>query len=91
MHMLRLKWGMIAVLMGLCLALPMFARDTRLLIRVRPSQAYVFVDGAGKGDASFSGNRRLLLAHVAPVFPNPPLKCEAWERNTTWLKLRSRS
>lgn len=66
--MRNFKWGLTALLLfiGLATALPAFARDTRIHIRVRPSQAYVFVDGVGKGDASFSGNRRLILAHMAP-------------------------
>ena len=68
MQMRRFKWGFIALLMvaGLALSHPALARDNRILIRVKPSQAYIFVDGLGKGDASASGNRRILLVHVGP-------------------------
>ena len=68
MHMRTFKWGIAALLLLVVLGLsyPAFARDTRILIRVKPSQAYIFVDGAGKGDASLSGFHRLLLGKVAP-------------------------
>ena len=66
--MRNFKWGLTALLLtiGLTAALSAFARDSRILIQVRPSQAYIFVDGQGKGDASTSGNRKILLVQVAP-------------------------
>jgi len=54
------------LLVGLVLAHPAYAKDGKLRIRVNPSQAYVFVDGVGKGDASLSGLRELRLKHVSP-------------------------
>ena len=66
--MRNFKRGLTALLLtiGFALAIPTSAKDTRILIRVIPSQAYIFVDGLGKGDASTSGSRRILLARVAP-------------------------
>jgi outer membrane protein OmpA-like peptidoglycan-associated protein len=54
------------VMVGLLSTQPALAKDARLRIRVRPSQAYIFVDGAAKGDASMSGHRTLLLRDMSP-------------------------
>jgi outer membrane protein OmpA-like peptidoglycan-associated protein len=65
-HNLKMTILPLVVLAGVVLAPPAFSKDARLRIRVRPSQAYIFVDGAGKGDASYSGNRTILLRHMSP-------------------------
>ena len=65
-HFHYLKVLALIILIGLFFALPALAKDARLRIRVRPSQAYIFVDGVGKGDASLSGNRTLLLRYMSP-------------------------
>jgi outer membrane protein OmpA-like peptidoglycan-associated protein len=66
--MKRFKWGAVTFLLILVLGLasPLSARTGKLRIRVEPSQAYVFVDGAAKGDASMSGFSRLILTRVSP-------------------------
>jgi hypothetical protein len=55
-----------AIIVPLAPAPQTYAKDARLLIRVHPCQAYLFVAGVGKGDASCSGNRTLLLRHTSP-------------------------
>ncbi len=43
-----------------------WAQEGRLLIRAKPSQAYVFVDGLPIGDASLSGFKRLIVTGLSP-------------------------
>jgi outer membrane protein OmpA-like peptidoglycan-associated protein len=66
MHNLTIRSLPLLIVAGVVLVGPAYSKDARLRIRVRPSQAYVFVDGVGKGDASYSGNRTLLLRHMSP-------------------------
>jgi outer membrane protein OmpA-like peptidoglycan-associated protein len=65
-HNHNLEVFTLIIMVGLFFALPAFAKDARLRVRVRPGEAYIFVDGFGKGDASLSGNGTLLLGGVSP-------------------------
>jgi hypothetical protein len=45
---------------------PAFAQEGKLLVRVRPTQAYVFVDGRAIGDGGLTGYNQLLIVHLSP-------------------------
>jgi outer membrane protein OmpA-like peptidoglycan-associated protein len=57
--------GLAAVMLLAAIA-PAFAQEGKLRVRVRPIQAYVFVDGRAIGDGAFSGFNQLLIAHLSP-------------------------
>jgi outer membrane protein OmpA-like peptidoglycan-associated protein len=56
----------LAVMILLAAIAPAFAQEGKLLVRVRPTQAYVFVDGRAIGDGGLTGNNQLLIVRLSP-------------------------
>jgi hypothetical protein len=56
----------LAAMILLAAGAPAFAQEGKLLVRVRPTQAYVFVDGRAIGDGGLAGNKQLLINHLSP-------------------------
>ena len=56
--------SLVAVILLAAVA-PALAQEGKLLVRVRPTQAFVFVDGRAIGDGGLSGFSTLLIVHLS--------------------------
>ena len=68
MHIQRLRRLIPLVTFAILVAfvVPSVAQTGKILVRVRPHEAYVFVDARAIGDAGLSGMDRLYVLHVSP-------------------------
>jgi hypothetical protein len=57
---------LLAIFILVAFAVPCAAQTGKILVRVRPHQAYVFVDGRAIGDAGLSGMNNLYVVGVSP-------------------------
>ena len=68
MHIQRLRRliPLVAIVILVAFVVPCAAQTGKILVRVRPHQAYVFVDGRAIGDAGLSGMNNLHVVGVSP-------------------------